>query len=108
MLLDECSPDAIVCANDLTAARLMHGLLDAGVRIPEDIRMVGIDDVKYASMLPVPLTTHHQNCSDIGSIAMSAMLERIERPGLPTRDILLQATLVVRKSCGASLVKTLH
>jgi DNA-binding LacI/PurR family transcriptional regulator len=104
-LLDECAPDAIVCANDLTAARLMHGLLEAGVRIPEDVRMVGIDDVKYASMLPVPLTTHHQNCGDIGSIAISAMLERIERPGLPTRDILLQATLVVRKSCGASLPK---
>ena len=105
-LLDECVPDAIVCANDLTAARLMHGLLEAGVRIPEDIRMVGIDDVKYASMLPVPLTTHHQNCGDIGSIAISAMLERIERPGLPTRDILLQATLVVRKSCGALLSRS--
>jgi len=105
-LLDECRPDAIVCANDLTAARLMHGLIDAGVRIPEEVRMVGIDDVKYASMLPVPLTTHHQNCGDIGSIAMSTMLERIERPNLPTRDILLQATLVVRKSCGASLGTT--
>jgi DNA-binding LacI/PurR family transcriptional regulator len=102
-LLSECRPDAIVCANDLTAARLMHALIEAGVRIPEDVRMVGLDDVKYASMLPVPLTTHHQNCSDIGSIAMSAMLERIERPNLPTRDILLQTSLVVRKSCGASL-----
>jgi GntR family transcriptional regulator of arabinose operon len=105
-LLDECRPDAIVCANDLTAARLMHGLLDAGVRIPEEVRMVGIDDVKYAGMLPVPLTTHHQNCGDIGSIAMSTMLERIERPNLPTRDILLQATLVIRKSCGARLDPT--
>jgi GntR family transcriptional regulator, arabinose operon transcriptional repressor len=102
-LLDDCDPDAIVCANDLTAARVMHMLLEIGVRIPEEIRMVGIDDVKYASMLPVPLTTHHQNCGDIGSVAMSAMLERIERPNLPTRDILLQATLVIRKSCGACL-----
>lgn len=102
-LLDECAPEAVVCANDLTAARLMHGFLEAGVRIPEDIRMVGIDDVKYASMLPVPLTTHHQNCGDIGSVAISTMLDRIEHPALPTRDILLQATLVVRKSCGASI-----
>jgi GntR family transcriptional regulator, arabinose operon transcriptional repressor len=102
-LLDECRPDAIVCANDLTAARVMHGLLEAGVRIPEEIRMVGIDDVKYASMLPVPLTTHHQNCADIGAIAMSTMLERIEHPNLPTRDILLQTSLVIRKSCGATL-----
>jgi len=104
-LLEDCVPDAIVCANDLAAARLMHGLLEAGIRIPEDIRLVGIDDVKYASMLPVPLTTHHQNCGDLGSIAMSTMLERIERPDLPTRDILLQATLVIRKSCGAHISK---
>jgi len=103
-LLDDYEPDAIVCANDLTAARLMHGLLELGVRIPEDVRMVGLDDVKYASMLPVPLTTHHQNCNDIGAVAMSAMLERIERPNLPTRDILVQTSLVVRKSCGAFLV----
>jgi GntR family transcriptional regulator of arabinose operon len=65
--------------------------------------MAGIDDVKYASLLPVPLTTHHQNCADIGSIAMVTMLERIERPELPTRDILLHTRLVVRKSCGAHL-----
>lgn len=107
-LLQDCNPDAIVCANDLTAARVMHGLLEAGVRIPEEIRMVGIDDVKYASMLPVPLTTHHQNCADIGSIAMSTMLERIEHPNLPTRDILLQTSLVIRKSCGASLGPVQH
>jgi GntR family transcriptional regulator, arabinose operon transcriptional repressor len=104
-LLDDCEPDAVVCANDLTAARLMHGLLEAGVRIPEEVRMVGLDDVKYASMLPVPLTTHHQNCGELGAVAMSAMLERIEHPNLPTRDILLQTSLVIRKSCGASMQK---
>jgi len=104
-LLDDCEPDAIVCANDLTAARLMQGLLEIGVRIPEEVRMVGLDDVRYASMLPVPLTTHHQNCGELGAVAMSAMLERIEYPNLPTRDILLQTSLVIRKSCGASLQK---
>lgn len=104
-VLRQHKPDAIVCANDLTAARVMQGVLEAGVRIPQDIRMVGIDDVKYASMLPVPLTTHHQNCGDIGSIAMSTMLERIEHPNLPTRDILLQTSLVIRKSCGACLAQ---
>jgi GntR family transcriptional regulator of arabinose operon len=107
-LLEECHPDAIICANDLTAARVMHGLLEAGVRIPQEVRMVGIDDVKYASMLPVPLTTLHQNCADIGSIAMSTMLERVEHPDLPTRDILLQTRLVIRKSCGACVEPPQH
>jgi GntR family transcriptional regulator of arabinose operon len=102
-MLRTCRPEAIVCANDLTAARLMQTMSELGVKVPEQVRMAGIDDVKYASLLPVPLTTHHQNCADIGSIAMVTMLERIERPELPTRDILLHTRLVVRKSCGAHL-----
>ena len=93
--LDDCASDAIVCANDLTAARLMHGLLEAGVRIPEDIHMVGIDDVKYASMLPVPLTTITRIAATSDPSPFGDA-RQIERPGLPTRDILLQATLVVR------------
>ena len=48
-------PDAIVCANDRTAARLMPTLLRLGYAIPGDVRLVGIDDVEYAGLLPVPL-----------------------------------------------------
>ena len=101
--LETCRPEAIVCANDLTAAQLMQTLSDLGVQVPEQIRVAGIDDVKYASLLPVPLTTHHQNCAEIGAIAMITMLERIDRLELPTRDILLQTHLVIRKSCGSDL-----
>jgi GntR family transcriptional regulator of arabinose operon len=99
-VLDRCHPDGIVCANDSTAARVMTDLAAKGVRVPQDIRIVGIDDVKYASLLPVPLTTQHQNCADIGSMAMSTMLQRLQTPTLPIRDVLLQTHTVVRKSCG--------
>jgi GntR family transcriptional regulator, arabinose operon transcriptional repressor len=99
-MLKECRPDAIVCANDFTAIRVMAGLASQGVSVPEEVRIAGIDDVKYASLLPVPLTTQHQNCADIGAMAMVTMLQRVERPDLPTRDILLQTKTVVRKSCG--------
>ena len=102
-MLDVSRPQGIVCANDVTAARLMQSLLALGRRIPEDVRIVGIDDVKYASLLPVPLTTMHQNCPAIGVIAMATMLQRLEHPELPTRDILLPTRLVVRRSCGAHL-----
>jgi GntR family transcriptional regulator, arabinose operon transcriptional repressor len=102
-MLDDTRPQGIVCANDLTAARLMQMLLGFGVRIPEEVRIVGMDDVKYASLLPVPLTTIHQDCAGIGAVAMATMLERLEHPELPIRDVLVPTRLVVRRSCGAYL-----
>jgi len=105
-ILKKDRPDAFVCANDHTAGHLMHTLLSLGKRIPDDIRMVGIDDVKYARLLPVPLTTLHQPCRDMGRIALTVMLDRIANPDLPPRDVLLGCDLVVRKSCG-TVVKSI-
>jgi DNA-binding LacI/PurR family transcriptional regulator len=102
-MLDELRPEAIVCANDLTAAQLMQTFMSLGVRIPEEVRIVGMDDVKYASLLPVPLTTIHQDCAGIGMVAMATMLERLDHPELPVRDVMVPTRLVVRRSCGAHL-----
>jgi len=100
-LMDSTRPDAIVCANDRMAARLMHTLLDLGHEVPSDVRLGGIDDLEYASLLPVPLTTIRQPTRQIGAAALAAMLDRVSGADLPTRDILLHGTLVVRKSSGA-------
>jgi GntR family transcriptional regulator, arabinose operon transcriptional repressor len=105
-LLDAGRPDAIVCANDWTAGRLMHALLALGVAVPRDVRLAGIDDLPFAALLPVPLTTYQQPARHIGAAALSAMLDRIQRSDLPTRDILLHGTLVVRASCGAPRATT--
>jgi GntR family transcriptional regulator, arabinose operon transcriptional repressor len=99
--LAKSRPDGIVCANDFTAAHLMKTLTELGVNVPGKVRLAGIDDVKYASLLSVPLTTLHQPCADIGAIAISTMLERLRYPKLPARDILLDFRLVIRDSCGA-------
>ena len=93
--------DSFVCSNDRIAGQLMHTLLAQGVRIPEDVRIVGIDDVTYASLLPIPLTTVRQPCRLIGETALRVMLERIEQPRLPARNVLLDCSLVIRESCGA-------
>ncbi len=90
-----------VCVNDRSAGELMRVALGSGFKIPHDIRIVGIDDVEFASLLPVPLTTVHQPCREIGEAAMAAMLERIQRPSLFVRDILVECKLIVRASCGA-------
>jgi GntR family transcriptional regulator, arabinose operon transcriptional repressor len=101
-LMERLKPDGIACANDRTAGHVMRSLLSLGYRIPRDVRIVGIDDVQYAKLLPVSLTTVHQPCREIGVAAASAMLERLEMPHMPARDILLNCRLVVRDSCGAN------
>jgi GntR family transcriptional regulator of arabinose operon len=94
-------PDAIVCANDRTAGQLMHALRRAGRHVPRDVRLVGIDDVAYAALLPVPLTSFRQPTREIGDAAMELMLARVARGDLPPRDTRLNGELVVRESCGA-------
>jgi DNA-binding LacI/PurR family transcriptional regulator len=100
-VLKRLKPDGFVCANDFTAAHLLKTLTDLGMSVPDQMRMVGIDDVKYASLLSVPLTTIHQPCASMGAIAINTMLERLRDPKLPARDILLNFELVIRDSCGA-------
>lgn len=93
-------PDAIVCANDRTAGRLMHTLRRLRYSVPDDIRLVGIDDVDYAALLPVPLTTLRQPTSQIGDAALAVMRARVSRRDLPPRDTRLHGEMVIRESCG--------
>ena len=95
--------EAFVCVNDHIAGILMHAFLSRGVRIPEDVRIVGIDDVRYANLLPIPLTTVRQPCAEIGEAALRTMLERIRTPHLASREVLLDGELIIRRSCGSFL-----
>ena len=90
--------DGFVCANDRTAGEFMKVVLALGYRVPVHLRIVGIDDVEYASLLPVPLTTVRQPCREIGEAAMETMLSRIARPNRAGRDVLVECRLVVRES----------
>lgn len=101
-------PDGIICGNDLTAARLMRTLIELGVRIPEQVRLTGFDDVSYAKFLPVPLTTIHQNCSELGEAAMILMLERLRNPERPAVDVRVRFELIVRESCGVDQISASH
>ncbi|MDE1176395.1 MAG: substrate-binding domain-containing protein [Edaphobacter sp.] len=91
-------PQAIICANDVTAMRLMQSLAANAYTVPDDLLVASFDDVKHAELLVVPLTTIHQPCMEIGAEAIAAMLERVARPELPARDILLDFSLVSRMS----------
>jgi len=95
--------DAVICANDLTAAQLIRTLEINRYRVPQDLRIVGFDDAKYATLVSVPLTTIQQPCKDIAAVAFQTMMSRIAEPTLPARNIMLPPQLVVRESCGAYL-----
>jgi DNA-binding LacI/PurR family transcriptional regulator len=102
-IADKGRVDSVLCANDHVAALLLRSLERAGVRVPEDMRMVGFDDVRFATLLSVPLTTMHQPCREIAQVALLAMLDRIADPTTPPRGIAVSPSLVVRESCGAYL-----
>lgn len=95
-------PDAFVCANDYTAARLMASLNTLGVCVPSEVKVTGFDDLRYASLLQTPLTTIHQPCLELGAAALAAMFARIAHPTMPACDYLLDFKLVVRQSTALS------
>ncbi len=95
--------EAVVCINDGYAANLMRFLLKFEIRIPQDVRIVGFDDLPINEYLPVPLTTIRQSPQALAYEAVRTMLDRIENPNLLARDIMVATELVVRDSCGAHL-----
>jgi GntR family transcriptional regulator, arabinose operon transcriptional repressor len=97
-VIKQQKPDGFVCGNDVTAGILMHSLANLDVRVPEDVLVAGIDDVKYAELLRVPLTSVRQPCKAIGDAAMHTMLHRLQYRNAPVRDVLLGFELVERKS----------
>lgn len=88
----------LVCGNDETAASLMHTLDSMSVAIPSQFRIVGFDDVRYAKLLRVPLTTLHQPVAEIGSAAVELMLWRAANPEAAARQVVISGHLVVRRS----------
>jgi DNA-binding LacI/PurR family transcriptional regulator len=96
-------PDAFVCGNDWTAATLLRSLQSLGIRVPQDVRIVSVDDDEYARLLSTPLTTVRQPSREIGAAAVGAMIERIENRDMPARNIMLDCKLIVRESCGGRI-----
>ena len=101
--LDE-RPTAIVCANDLMAIAVIDAVLDAGLRVPEDVAVTGFDDVAWAGSRSLNLTTIRVGMDLMAQEAVNLLLSRIQGDitGSP-RKVILPPELVVRRTCGASL-----
>jgi DNA-binding LacI/PurR family transcriptional regulator len=92
-------PTAIVCFNDMQAFAVMTALKALGVRVPEDISIVGNDDVTYANMYPVPLTTIRAPQEEIGKQAAEILIRNIETSTqLAIERVILETEFVVRES----------
>jgi LacI family transcriptional regulator len=92
-------PTAIVCFNDQQALAVMTALRDLSIRVPEDISIVGNDDIYYARIYPVPLTTIRAPQHEIGRKAAEILIRNIESAALlPTERVILETEFVVRES----------
>ncbi|NLG84990.1 MAG: LacI family transcriptional regulator [Firmicutes bacterium] len=104
-LLDrEDPPDGVVAFNDLLAIGAMQAIKERGLRIPEDIAVVGFDDIEAASVVEPALTTVRQPLREIGETACKMLLQLINGEEVSTRRVVFEPTLVVRKSCGTGVL----
>jgi len=95
-------PTAIFAANDPAAIGAMAALHEAGIRVPEDISIVGAGNIHYGDMLRVPLTTVSWSTAEMGQAAARLLLEAIdEKTTLKNQQVVVKPELVVRKSCRA-------
>ena len=96
-------PTAILAYNDLMAVGVLAALTDAGLGVPDDIALVGYDDIAYAPYLSVPLTTVRQQTQRMGRTAASLLLERFGGAEVPPRRVVLTPELIIRASSGAHI-----
>jgi LacI family transcriptional regulator len=92
-------PTAIFASNDLSAFGVMEAIRQRGFRIPEDISVVGFDDIPQASIVYPKLTTVRQPLDQMGRVAAKMLLEHIENPERSLRRVTLSTHLIVRDSC---------
>ncbi|MGH8032214.1 MAG: LacI family DNA-binding transcriptional regulator [Luteimonas sp.] len=94
--LDALSFDAVFCASDLIAIGAMRALKECGLRVPDDVAVVGFDDIPMASLVTPTLSTVQQDTSRAGSILVDRLLQLIR--GEPVDNQTIPATLVLRRS----------
>ena len=93
-------PDAIFTASDAMASGALRALIEAGVRVPQDISLVGFDDIPFSSRTIPSLTTIRQPIQRVGSLAAETLIQIIDHPETQPRQVILPTELIVRGSCG--------
>jgi DNA-binding LacI/PurR family transcriptional regulator len=94
-------PRAAVVANNLMTLGALQAIHERGLRIPDEVAIVGFDDMPWATSLRPPLTAVAQPAEEIGRAAAQLLLERLREPRRLPRRVVLPTRLIIRASCGA-------
>lgn len=99
---DKHPPTAFFTANNLTTRYTLRALFDMGLRIPEEVALVGFDDFELAEILHPTLTVVRQPAQEIGRVGASMLFERLTRDEFPQEGskVVLPVELILRRSCG--------
>ncbi len=94
-------PTAIFTANDAQAAGVYQALYHRNVYIPDEMSVIGFDDVTYTAQMAPPLTTIHQPLIEMGRMATNMLIRLISNQALDSKHVELSTSLIVRESCAA-------
>jgi len=96
----ELRPTAVFCSNDMMALGMLQTLDHSGIRVPEDIALVGYDDLEWAGIAMIPLTTVRQPRRLLGRTAVEMIMELLDDPNqrIKPRHVVLQPELVIRET----------
>jgi len=101
-------PTAVMCSNDMTAIGVLHALYRARLRVPDDLSVIGFDDIHIAQVTIPPLTTIQMSCFELARAAVTALRAHVEADGDPKRSYKINTHLVVRESTGFPRGTMLH
>ena len=101
-LSKEDRPEAVVAVNDPAAFGAMQAIIDHGLKIPDDIAIVGFTDDIRAKLMPVPLTTIRQPAYEMGKKAAEKLIKVIDKKDEKIEEIVIESQLIVRQSCGCN------
>jgi LacI family transcriptional regulator len=102
------TPTAVMCSNDMTAIGVLHTAYRAGLRVPDDLSVIGFDNIHITEMTIPPLTTIQMSCFELAREAVMALKAHVEGTPAPKRIYPIKTQLVVRESTGFPRGTMLH
>lgn len=98
-------PTAVFCANDLLALGVLQEVVGRGIRVPDELAIVGYDDIVYAAAAAIPLTSVRQPREQLGRAGAQLLIEEVDDPGHRHRQVVFQPDLVIRASSSSRLME---